>query len=127
MRIVFAGTPDFAAASLRALLAARADIVGVLTQPDRPAGRGRRLTASPVKRLALEHGLPVQQPRTLRDELAREALAALAPELMVVAAYGLILPAAVLDLPRLGCVNVHASRRPYSAPSRPATRRRACA
>src|SRR5262245_47980220 len=112
-RIVFAGTPEFAAASLRALIAHCPDrIAGVLTQPDRPAGRGRRLQPSPVKALAIDHGLPVQQPQSLRDPASQQALAALEPELMVVAAYGLILPRAVLELPRHGCINVHASLLP---------------
>ena len=112
MRIVFAGTPEFAVVSLRELLRGGANVTGVLTQPDRPAGRGRRLAASPVKQLALERGLPVQQPLTLRDAAARAALASLEPDLIVVAAYGLLLPQTVLDMPRLGCVNVHASLLP---------------
>jgi methionyl-tRNA formyltransferase len=108
-RIVFAGTPDFALASLAALVEAGRSPVAVLTQPDRPAGRGKKLTASPVKRYAKEHGIPVLQPETLRDEQAQAALAALAPDVLIVAAYGLILPQAVLDIPRHGCLNVHAS------------------
>ena len=108
-RIVFAGTPDFALASLTALVEAGRTPVAVLTQPDRPAGRGKQLTASPVKRYAEAQGIPVQQPATLRDEAAQAELAALAPDLLIVAAYGLILPQAVLDIPRLGCLNVHAS------------------
>lgn len=112
LRIVFAGTPDFAAESLRALLQGQHDVVAVYTQPDRPAGRGRQLKASPVKQVALEHDLPVYQPVTLRDGEAQSALAALAPDLMVVAAYGLLLPQSVLDIPRLGCINVHASLLP---------------
>ena len=112
MRIVFAGTPEFAAEHLKALLASPHDIVAVYTQPDRPAGRGQKLMPSPVKQLALEHGLPVLQPPTLRDPQAQAELSALAPDLMVVVAYGLILPQAVLDIPRLGCINSHASLLP---------------
>ena len=112
MRIVFAGTPEFAAAPLRALLADGADITAIYTQPDRPAGRGRRLQVSPVKRVAQDHGLPLQQPESLREEADQSALAALAPDLMLVIAYGLILPPAVLAIPRLGCVNLHASLLP---------------
>ena len=109
MRVVFAGTPDFALPVLEALLDSRHSLVGVYTQPDRPAGRGRKLLASPVKKLALEHALPVFQPVSLKTEAAQRQLAGLAPDLMVVVAYGLILPSAVLALPRLGCVNLHAS------------------
>ena len=111
-RLVFAGTPDFALASLRALVDAGHRPVAVLTQPDRPAGRGKKLTASPVKRYALEHGIAVQQPETLRDERAVADLAALQPDLLIVAAYGLILPQNVLDIPTHGCLNVHASALP---------------
>lgn len=112
LRIVFAGTPDFAVPSLRALIDGGFRPVAVLTQPDRPAGRGRKLQASPVKQLASMHRIPVLQPRSLRGagEVAR--LADLEPDLAVVAAYGLILPQAVLDVPRLGCWNVHASLLP---------------
>ena len=112
LRIIFAGTPDFSVPSLEALLAAGQEVVAVYTQPDRPAGRGRKLTPSPVKAAALAQGLPVFQPPTLRDEGAVADLRALAADLMVVVAYGLILPQAVLDAPRLGCVNVHASLLP---------------
>jgi len=112
LRIVFAGTPEFAAQHLQALLDAGKSIVAVYTQPDRPAGRGQKLMPSPVKQLALQHGLPVMQPATLRDAEAQHALAALQPDLMVVVAYGLILPQAVLDTPRLGCINSHASLLP---------------
>ena len=112
MSIVFAGTPDFAAASLAAVLEAGVPVSLVLTQPDRPAGRGMSLQPSPVKRLALTHGLPVYQPASLREPEAWERLTALRPELMIVAAYGLLLPQAVLDIPRRGCVNVHASLLP---------------
>jgi methionyl-tRNA formyltransferase len=112
MRIVFAGTPEFAAQHLQALLDAKRDVVAVYTQPDRPAGRGHKLMPSPVKQLALQHGIPVYQPQTLRDPAAQTELAALQADLMVVVAYGLILPQAVLDLPRLGCINSHASLLP---------------
>lgn len=112
LRIVFAGTPEFAAAHLQALLQAGLNIVAVYTQPDRPAGRGQRLTPSAVKQLALQHALPVYQPQTLRAAEAQAELAALQPDLLVVVAYGLILPQAVLDIPRLGCINSHASLLP---------------
>ena len=112
MRIVFAGTPEFAAQHLQALLDAGREIVAVYTQPDRPAGRGQKLAPSPVKQLALQHGIAVYQPQTLRDPAAQAELAALAPDLMVVVAYGLILPQVVLDTPRLGCINSHASLLP---------------
>lgn len=111
-RIVFAGTPDFALASLRALVDAGVRPVAVLTQPDRPAGRGRQLTASPVKKFALARDLPVLQPATLRDPDVVARLSDLRPTLMIVAAYGLILPQAVLDIPACGCLNVHASLLP---------------
>ncbi|WP_304440212.1 methionyl-tRNA formyltransferase, partial [Oleiphilus sp. HI0079] len=103
MRIVFAGTPEFAAASLHALVAAGHDIVAVYTQPDRPAGRGKKLMPSPVKAEAIEKNIPVFQPLTLKDEDAQAELIALKPDLMIVAAYGLILPKAVLDIPAFGC------------------------
>jgi methionyl-tRNA formyltransferase len=112
VRIVFAGTPDFAAASLHALAGAGFELIAVYTQPDRPAGRGRLLSPSPVKQLAQQLGLPVYQPASLRDPTAITELAALRPELLVVAAYGLILPRAVLDIPPLGCLNVHGSLLP---------------
>ncbi|UUY09445.1 methionyl-tRNA formyltransferase [Pseudomonas sp. J452] len=112
MRIVFAGTPEFAAQHLQALLDAGRQIVAVYTQPDRPAGRGQKLAPSPVKQLALQHGIAVYQPQTLRDPAAQAELAALKPDLMVVVAYGLILPQVVLDTPRLGCINSHASLLP---------------
>jgi methionyl-tRNA formyltransferase len=113
LRIVFAGTPDFAAESLKALLQQAAyEVVAIYTQPDRPAGRGRELRASPVKEIALAHRLPVLQPPTLKDASTQAELAELRPDLMVVAAYGLILPPEVLAIPRLGCLNVHASLLP---------------
>ena len=110
--IVFAGTPDFAVPPLRALIEAGYRILAVYTQPDRPAGRGRKLTASPVKRLAVARGLPIRQPQTLRDPDVAEELRALDADLLVVVAYGLILPPPVLAAPRLGCINVHASLLP---------------
>jgi methionyl-tRNA formyltransferase len=120
MKVAFAGTPAFAAAALARILAAGFDLPLVLTQPDRPAGRGMKLQASAVKQLARQHGLAVTQPRSLRLDgkfpadanAAREALRLARPDVLVVAAYGLILPAWVLALPRLGCVNIHASLLP---------------
>lgn len=112
MRIIFAGTPEFAAESLAALLASCHQVVAVLTQPDRPAGRGRTLQPSPVKVLAMQHAIPVLQPENLKGEAIRAELAALAADVMVVVAYGLIIPADVLALPRCGCVNVHGSLLP---------------
>jgi methionyl-tRNA formyltransferase len=112
MRVVFAGTPDFSLPILQALLDSRHTVVAVYTQPDRPAGRGRKLHPSPVKQLALQHHIPVYQPAKLTSSEAHGELAALAPDLMVVVAYGLILPQAVLDLPTRGCVNLHASLLP---------------
>ena len=111
MRLVFAGTPEFAVPSLLAA-AGRQEVVAVYTQPDRPAGRGRALTPSPVKRAAIERGIPVLQPESLRSQLARDALAALQPDLLVVVAYGLILPPKILAIPKFGCWNVHASLLP---------------
>ena len=112
MRIIFGGTPEFAAHHLDALIAAGCHVVGVFTQPDRPAGRGKKLTASPVKALAQTHSLPVFQPPSLRDPEAQRQLANLEPDLFIVVAYGLLLPQAVLDIPRFGCINVHASLLP---------------
>lgn len=112
LKLIFAGTPDFAARHLAALLSSDHEVVAVYTQPDKPAGRGQKLTASPVKELALAHDLPVYQPASLRNEEAQAELAALGADLMVVVAYGLILPKAVLDTPRLGCLNVHGSLLP---------------
>jgi methionyl-tRNA formyltransferase len=111
LRIVFAGTPEFAVPSLR-VAAARGEVVGVYTQPDRPAGRGRQLAMSPVKVEALSRNIPVFQPQDFKGQAARDELAALEPDLMVVVAYGLILPSKVLAIPRLGCWNVHASLLP---------------
>ena len=112
LKLIFAGTPDFAARHLAALLSSDHEVVAVYTQPDKPAGRGQKLTASPVKELALAHNLPVYQPASLRKEEAQAELAALGADLMVVVAYGLILPKAVLAMPRLGCINVHGSLLP---------------
>jgi methionyl-tRNA formyltransferase len=112
LRIAFAGTPDFSVPALKALLASGHAVVGVLTQPDRPKGRGRQIAASPVKVAALEHGLPVSQPTALKSEAGRAELASWQPDVLVVVAYGLILPPAVLALPRLGCLNIHASLLP---------------
>ncbi|PNF09185.1 methionyl-tRNA formyltransferase [Enterobacter cancerogenus] len=112
LRIIFAGTPDFAARHLDALLSSGHNVVSVFTQPDRPAGRGKKLMPGPVKALAEEHGLPVFQPATLRPEENQQLVADLNADVMVVVAYGLILPKAVLDMPRLGCINVHGSLLP---------------
>lgn len=112
LNIIFAGTPDFAAQHLAALLASKHRVVAVFTQPDRPAGRGNKLTASPVKSLALEHNIPVYQPKSLRPVENQQQVADLQADVMVVVAYGLILPAPVLEMPRLGCINVHGSLLP---------------
>lgn len=112
LRIIFAGVPDFAARHLDALLASPHQVVGVFTQPDRPAGRGKKLTPSPVKVLAEQHGVPVLQPKSLRPAENQQLVADLQADIMVVVAYGLILPQAVLDMPRLGCINVHGSLLP---------------
>lgn len=112
MRVIFLGTPDFAVRSLEALLGSSHDVKAVLTQPDRPRGRGQRVTASPVKQRAESAGIPVLQPERLKDETLLETLAALEPDIGVVAAYGRLLPQVLLDLPRLGMVNVHASLLP---------------
>ena len=108
-KVLFAGTPDFALASLKALVEKNILPLAVLTQPDRPAGRGKKLTASPVKQYANERGIPVLQPTTLRDATVIAELQALKPDILIVAAYGLILPQEVLDIPAQGCLNVHAS------------------
>lgn len=112
MRIAFAGTPAFALPALHALLDSGHAVVGVLTQPDRPKGRGRQLAASPVKEAALAAGIAVAQPQSLKSEADRAALMSWRPDVLVVVAYGLILPRAVLELPSLGCVNIHASLLP---------------
>ena len=112
LRVIFAGTPEFAAQHLQALLSSRHQVVSVYSQPDRPAGRGRKLTTSPVKILALAHGIEVQQPLSLKDAQAQQVLAHYQVDLMVVVAYGLILPQVVLSTPRLGCINVHGSLLP---------------
>ncbi len=111
LRLVFAGTPDFAVPSLQ-VAHQRGELLAVYTQPDRPAGRGRALTASPIKQAAQRLGLPIEQPLTLRDQQIQQQLAALEPDLLIVVAYGLILPAKVLAIPRFGCWNVHASLLP---------------
>lgn len=112
LRLLYAGTPDFAGPALRALIDSPHEILGVFTQPDRPAGRGRRLQASPVKQLAQQSGLPIYQPATLKDPELLTQMSAEQPDLMIVAAYGLMLPQAWLDLPRHGCWNLHASLLP---------------
>lgn len=112
MKLIFAGTPDFAVPALAALIAAGHEIALVLTQPDRPAGRGMQLKASPVKQLALAHDIAVYQPETLKTPESQRPLAEAQADVMVVAAYGLILPQSVLDLPRAGCLNIHASLLP---------------
>lgn len=112
MRIVFAGTPEFAVPPLAALCASRHEVVGVLTQPDRPAGRGRKLATSAIKDFALQQGLPIAQPQTLRSAEGRESLVHWQPDVLVVVAYGLILPVEVLSMPRFGCLNIHASLLP---------------
>ena len=112
MKVAFAGTPELAAAALEAILAAGFDVPLVLTQPDRPAGRGMQLQPSPVKRVALAAGIPVHQPEKLRTPEQQAPLAAVQADVLVVAAYGIILPQAVVDLPRHGCLNIHASLLP---------------
>jgi methionyl-tRNA formyltransferase len=112
LRVAFAGTPDFSVPALEALVASRHTVVGVLTQPDRPKGRGRQVTAGPVKAAALAQGIPVAQPLSLKDPAGRAELETWRPDVLVVVAYGLILPAAVLSIPRLGCVNIHGSLLP---------------
>ncbi|WP_028670885.1 methionyl-tRNA formyltransferase [Saccharospirillum impatiens] len=112
LKVIFAGTPEFAAEHLRAVLNSDHEVIAVYTRPDQPAGRGRKLTASPVKTVAEQADIPVYQPATLRDTDAQTQLAALNADLMIVVAYGLILPQTVLDAPRLGCINVHASLLP---------------
>ena len=119
MRIVFMGTPDFAAASLKKLIETQYEIVGVFTQPDRPKGRGMSLSACPVKVLAEAHGLPVFQPESLRTEEAYALMQSLCPELIVVVAYGKMLPKEILTLPSKGCINVHGSLLPRYRGSAP--------
>lgn len=112
LKIIFAGTPDFAAKHLQALLDSQHQIIAVFTQPDKPAGRGNKLTTSPVKQLALEHNLNLYQPKTLKDPEIQQTIANLKPDIMIVVAYGLILPQAILDIPKFGCLNVHGSLLP---------------
>ncbi len=112
LKVIFAGTPDFSVPCLQALLDAHYDVVAVLTQPDKPSGRGQKLTASPVKQLAVTAGLPVIQVKTLREAAIQQQLAALQADVIIVVAYGLLLPIEVLQIPRLGCINVHASLLP---------------
>ena len=112
MKIIFAGTPEFAVPALEALIDAGHQIVMVLTQPDRPAGRGMRLKASPVKLLAEQHQLSILQPASLKDVLVQEQIAAVKADVMIVAAYGLIIPTVILNMPRMGCYNIHASLLP---------------
>jgi methionyl-tRNA formyltransferase len=112
LSVVFAGTPDFSVPALEAIAASRHRLLAVYTQPDRRSGRGLKVEAGPVRRAAEARGIPVEQPATLKDPAAQAALAARHPDVMVVVAYGLILPQAVLDIPRLGCVNIHASLLP---------------
>jgi methionyl-tRNA formyltransferase len=112
LKIVFAGTPEFAAEALQGLFLSEHQVVAVYAQPDRPAGRGRKLVHGPVKQLAIAHQVPVHQPKSLKDQAEQAKLAELGADLMVVAAYGLLLPQAVLDTPRLGCINIHASLLP---------------
>ena len=119
MKILFMGTPDFAVPSLQALIEAGHEIVGVFTQPDKPKNRGMKLLPTPVKVVALEHDIPVFQPTKLRDGTALETIQSLAPDLIVVAAYGRILPQEILDYPKLGCINVHSSLLPKYRGSAP--------
>jgi methionyl-tRNA formyltransferase len=112
MKIIFAGTPEFAVASLNALIQSPHEVIAIYTQPDRPAGRGRKLTASPVKQLAMQQHIPIYQPNTLRDAQTQKIIQDMHADLMIVVAYGLILPKPVLNATRLGCINVHASLLP---------------
>lgn len=112
LKVIFAGTPEFAAQHLQVLLNSHHEVIAVYTQPDKPAGRGKKLQASPVKQLAEQYQIPAYQPKSLRKEDAQETLRALQADVMVVVAYGLILPKAVLEIPRLGCLNVHGSLLP---------------
>ena len=128
LRIIFAGTPDFAASALSALVNSKHEIIAVYTQPDRPAGRGRKLRASPVKEVALKHNIKVFQPENLKEAETQDLLRSFNADVMVVAAYGLILPQVVLDIPRLGCLNIHASLLPRWRGAAPIqrVRRRSC-
>ena len=119
MRVVFMGTPDIAATCLKRILADGFEVVGVYTQPDRPKGRGMKLTASPVKEVALSAGIPVFQPETFREEETVQALRDLKPDICAVVAYGRILPQKVLDIPTFGCINIHASILPQYRGSAP--------
>lgn len=112
MRVIFAGTPEFAAETLKSLLTTGHDVCAVYTQPDRPSGRGRKLTASPVKQLALENNIAIEQPLNFKETEAKQILANYDADLMIVVAYGLLLPQSVLDTPTLGCINIHASLLP---------------
>ncbi len=112
LKVIFAGTPEFAAVALESLLLSGHEVLAVYTQPDRPAGRGLKLTPSPVKQLALQHSLSVHQPKSLKDDHEKKILADFHADVMVVAAYGMLLPADVLNIPRLGCVNIHPSLLP---------------
>jgi len=112
MRIIFAGTPDFAAHNLKALLTTEHTICAIYTQPDRPAGRGRKLTTSPVKQIALDNNIPIEQPESFKQQSDKDTLIAYQADLIIVVAYGLILPQAILDAPALGCINIHASLLP---------------
>ena len=123
MRVFFMGTPDFAACSLKALLEADFQVAGVFTQPDKPVGRKQLLEAPPVKKLALAHGLPVYQPRKMRDGAAAKLIRDAAPDALAVVAYGRILPKEILDIPPLGCVNIHGSLLPNTGAPRPSSGR----
>ena len=112
LKVIYAGTPDFAVPALQALLASRHEVLAVYCQPDRPAGRGRKLVFGPVKQVAVDAGIAVEQPISLKPLAEQEKLRAYAPDVMIVAAYGLILPQAVLDIPRYGCFNIHGSLLP---------------
>ena len=112
LKIVFAGTPEFAALHLQSLIDSENDVIAIYTQPDRPAGRGKKLQASEVKKLAVKHSIPIYQPQSLKTEEAQIALAELQADIMIVVAYGLILPISILNTPRLGCLNVHGSLLP---------------
>ncbi len=112
MKIIYAGTPEFAAVALRDLIHSKHEVIAVYTQPDRPSGRGRKLTPSAVKQLALKNNIPVYQPISLKGEAEQSMLSELNADIMVVAAYGLLLPKAVLDAPKLGCINIHGSLLP---------------